>query len=57
MQPELHTLADAPAASRQVLPRLAGFARTLRDNGFAVGLNVRDGHIMHAAAARSLGFS
>ena len=38
MRPEPHSLMEAPAASRHMLARLAGFTRTLRDNGFAVGL-------------------
>jgi uncharacterized protein len=38
MAAEAHSASDAPHASRQMLARLAAFARTLRDNGFTVGL-------------------
>jgi uncharacterized protein with von Willebrand factor type A (vWA) domain len=38
MAVEAYILPDAPDASRQMVARLAAFTRTLRDNGFAVGL-------------------
>jgi uncharacterized protein len=38
MAAQAHILSDAPDASRQMLTRLAAFTRTLRDNGFAIGL-------------------
>lgn len=38
MQPELRDFPQGTDLSEQVLVRLAGFTRTLRDNGFAVGL-------------------
>jgi uncharacterized protein len=38
MQSELRDLPQGTDLSQQVLVRLAGFTRTLRDNGFAVGL-------------------
>jgi uncharacterized protein len=38
MPTEVHSPTDTPVVSRHALARLAAFTRTLRDNGFAVGL-------------------